>query len=178
MLFELYKRHLVRIALSLMILAFFLLHVVGIFRLSALDGLELFAYDQRLKFTAPNTVDERIVIIDIDEESLAVEGQWPWSRDRLEALLDQLFDHYQIKIVGFDVVFAEKDESSGLGVLQSLAKEEFSDDTRFVSRVKNLDAELNYDNRFKKSDGQSACGSGVYLQQPGNPSWCASTPGV
>ena len=47
MLLDLYKRHLVRILLSLVILVFFLLHVSGwdIFRISALDGLELFAYD-------------------------------------------------------------------------------------------------------------------------------------
>ena len=94
MLLELYKRHLIRILLSLVILAFFLLHVSGwdVFRLSALDGLELFAYDQRLKLTAPNTVDDRIVIIDIDEESLAAQGRWPWSRDKMELLMDQLFD--------------------------------------------------------------------------------------
>ena len=105
MVLELYKRHLVRILLSLVILGFFLLHISGAFRLAALDGLELFAYDQRLKFTAPNTIDNRIVIIDIDEESLAAEGRWPWSRDKLEMLMDQLFDNYDIAIIGFDVVW-------------------------------------------------------------------------
>ena len=153
MLLDLYKRHLVRILLSLVILVFFLLHVSGwdIFRISALDGLELFAYDQRLKLTAPNTVDDRIVIIDIDEESLADQGRWPWSRDKLERLMDQLFDTYDIAIIGFDVVWAEKDESSGLGILQGLADGEFSDDPRFRAKVEELDSELNYDNRFKKA---------------------------
>ena len=151
MLLELYKRHLIRILLSLVILAFFLLHVSEVFRLSALDGIELFAYDQRLKLTAPNTVDDRIVIIDIDEDSLAAEGRWPWSRNKLEALMHQLFDHYEIAIIGFDVVFAEPDVSSGLGVLQGLAEGAFSDDSRFIAGVEDLDQELNYDNRFMES---------------------------
>ena len=163
MLLELYKRHLIRILLSLVILAFFLLHVSGwdVFRLSALDGLELFAYDQRLKFTAPNTVDDRIVIIDIDEESLAAQGRWPWSRDTLALLIDQLFDKYDIAIIGFDVVFAEKDESSGLGVLQQLASSELNDDERFVSKVAALEPELNYDNRFR--DAMAKEGRAVVL---------------
>ena len=163
MLLELYKRHLIRILLSLVILAFFLLHVSGwdVFRLSALDGLELFAYDQRLRLTAPNTVDDRIVIIDIDEESLAAQGRWPWSRDTLAFLIDQLFDKYDIAIIGFDVVFAEKDESSGLGVLQGLAEGDFRDDENFKSKVEELEAELNYDNRFR--DAMAKDGRAVVL---------------
>ena len=151
MLFELYKRHLIKVGLSLVILSLFLLHVSERYRIAALDGLELFAYDQRLKLTAPNTVDDRIVIIDIDEKSLKAEGRWPWSRHKLEKLVVQLFDHYGIVIVGFDIVFAERDTSSGLDVLQGLAGDEFSDDPRFVSRVERLEPELNYDNRFSEA---------------------------
>ena len=178
MLLELYKRHLIRILLSLVILAFFLLHVSGweVFRISALDGLELFAYDQRLKFTAPNTVDHRIVIIDIDEESLAAQGRWPWSRDKLENLMDQLFDHYEVAIVGFDVVFAESDESSGLGVLQELADGAFSDDPRFVSRVEALDAELNYDNRFMNSISERKVVLGFTFNNQGTQAGVLPTP--
>lgn len=148
MLLERYKRHTVRIILSLVILAFFLSHVSEIFRIGALDDLELFAYDQRLKVMAPNTIDDRIVIIDIDEESLAAEGRWPWGRYKIEDLLDELFERYDIAIIGFDVVFAEPDDSSGLGVLRSLAEGEFNDDDRFRNKVDELDKVLNYDNRL------------------------------
>ena len=36
----------------------------------------------RLRMTMPRGVDERIVILDIDEKSLAEVGRWPWARNR------------------------------------------------------------------------------------------------
>ena len=75
-------------------------------------------YDARLRLTMPRTVDDRIVILDIDEKSLVEperggEGHWPWPRNRLALLLDKLFDHYQIAAVGFDVVLAESGQLVG-----------------------------------------------------------------
>ena len=149
MLVNLFKRHLIRISLSLVILAVFLSHVSGWINIDALDRLELFAYDQRMRITAPNGVDDRIVIIDIDEESLAAEGRWPWSRNKLAALLDQLFDEYGVSVVGFDVVFAEPDVSSGLHILKDLAATEFRNDPRFAEKVESLKASLDYDELFR-----------------------------
>ena len=62
---------------------------------------------------------EDIIIIDIDEKSLKELGQWPWSRDKVARLLQNLAD-YGIAIVGLDVVFAEPDNSSPKKVLQKL----------------------------------------------------------
>jgi adenylate cyclase len=70
----------------------------------------------------PRTLDERIVIVDIDEKSLAEVGRWPWGRNRLAELVDELFDRQKIAILGFDVVFAEADDSSGLKRLRQLAR--------------------------------------------------------
>lgn len=83
-----YKKHSIRIGLSLVILVFFSLHVQGKLTWGFIDTLESIAYDYRLRLTMPRTVDERIVIIDIDEKSLAAEGRWPWSRDRLAILVN------------------------------------------------------------------------------------------
>src|SRR5262249_58489814 len=72
----------------------------------------------------PRTVDDRIVILDIDERSLDPRalGRWPWSRDKITALLQKLFEKHGVLVVAFDVVFAEPDESSGLPVLERLGK--------------------------------------------------------
>ena len=43
--------------------------------LSIIAQLENIAFDYRVILTMPNTVDERIVIIDIDEKSLAELGR-------------------------------------------------------------------------------------------------------
>ena len=56
----------------------------------------------------PGTVDDRIVILDIDERSLDPRalGRWPWSRDKQAALLQKLFDQYGVLIIAYDVVFS------------------------------------------------------------------------
>src|SRR5688500_8653634 len=101
----------------------------------------------------PRTGDNRVVILDIDEKSLAEkenggEGRWPWPRDRLALMLDKLFDHYQIAILGFDIVFAERDESSGLRVLQQLADKELKEVSGFEATLKRLQPMLEYDQIF------------------------------
>ena len=50
-------------------------------------------------------------IIDIDEESLARVGQWPWPRTRLAELVDKL-NAAGVAAIGFDVVLAEADRTS------------------------------------------------------------------
>ena len=86
--------------------------------ISFLQRIEEQAYDIRLRATMPEKMDPRIVIIDIDERTLAAEGRWPLSRDRWVLLLAQLFDVYKLKVVGFDVFFTEPDSSSGLNTLE------------------------------------------------------------
>ena len=105
-------------------------------------------YDYSLQLTMPGTVDKRIVILDIDEKSLQEEGRWPWGRDRLALLMDKLFDQYGVAVVGFDVVFAEKDESSGLKVLQHLGKNQLKDVPKFQSVLAQIQPQLEYDKLF------------------------------
>ena len=75
---------------------------------------------QRLK--PREFTQQPVVIVDIDEASLTAEGRWPWGRDKLARFVELLFDEYEVSIVGFDIVFAEPDESSGLSVLERLAE--------------------------------------------------------
>jgi len=49
-------------------------------------------------------------------------------------MLDQLFDHYKVGIVGFDVVFAERDESSDLGVLRRLGENQLRGNSQYKRR--------------------------------------------
>jgi adenylate cyclase len=147
------KKHIVRIGLGLVLLLAFLGHAAKYYRLPLVERLEAIVYDTRLALTMPRTVDPRIVILDIDEKSLVEkekggEGRWPWPRDRLALLVDKLFDHYKIAIVGFDIVFAERDESSGLKVLQQLAQKELKDVAGFQSTLKQLQPQLEYDELF------------------------------
>ena len=55
--------------------------------------------------------NDKVVIVDIDEKSLKQIGQWPWSRDVLSILLENLTNS-GVGIIGFDIVFAEEDRTS------------------------------------------------------------------
>ncbi len=128
----------------------FLGHAAGYYRLPLLSNLEAIAYDARLRLTMPGTVDTRIAILDIDEKSLAEqeqggEGHWPWPRDRLALLVDKLFKTYEVAIVGFDIVFAERDESSGIRVLERLGKRELRDVDEFQAALSRIRPQLQYD---------------------------------
>ena len=66
--------------------------------------------------TMPRAADPRIVILDIDEKSLGEIGRWPWSRRLMAELVDKLFQQHGVAVLGFDVVWAEPDPSSGIAV--------------------------------------------------------------
>ena len=57
---------------------------------------------------APHKQQEsRVVLVDIDEKSLAEIGAWPWSRLQMAQLLDNLQKDYQVALIGLDIVFPE-----------------------------------------------------------------------
>ena len=125
--------------------------------------MENLAYDARVLFSIKKDEDPRIVIVDIDEKSLAEEGRWPWGRNRMAKLVDDLFTHYKVNLVGFDVVFAEPDESSGLKVLQQLAKDEFKDIPEYRERLEELKPILDYDRIFSESISNRSVILGYYF---------------
>jgi adenylate cyclase len=142
------KKHLVRIALGLAIGLVFLGHAARFYEIGLLNQLDYILYDTRLQLTMPNTVDNRVVILDIDEKSLAELGHWPWKRDLLGSLITKLFDKYNVALVGFDIFFAERDESSGIKSLDRMSKEELKDNSAFQGAYRELRPKLDYDQIF------------------------------
>jgi len=157
------SKHRLRIAVTLIPLVLALLHALGVFKLSLVERLEAIAYDARLVATMPKTLDERIVIADLDEKSLAEVGRWPWSRNRLADLMNELFDRQKIAVVGFDVVFSEPDDSSGLSRLKSLAQNELRGQAAYADRLSQLQLSLDYDGLFAQSIQNRRVALGYYL---------------
>jgi len=152
-----------RSLICLIITLFFLLHIAEKIEIPLLHKVENIVYDLRLKLTTPSTVDPRIVIIDIDEKSLAQEGRWPWSRDKLSYLVDLLFEYYQVKVLGFDIVFAEPDTTSGLALLEKLAGNELVDNKQFSDVIQKIKPQLNFDELFANSLKNRAVVLGYYF---------------
>lgn len=158
------KKYRSRIIAGLMLTSVFIAWERNKIEIPLLDRLELMAYDARLAATIPEPeIDPRVVIIDIDERSLVEEGHWPWNRVKLAKLVDNLFDVYQIDTLGFDVVFAERDSSEELELLESLA-EQTSDDA-FLSRFQDYKPYLNSDSVFAESFKNRSVVLGYYFDK-------------
>src|SRR4051794_40339204 len=73
-----------------------------------LGGLERFMYDRRAadcQFFRHKPSD-RIIHLDIDDRSLEAIGRWPWPRDRVAAILEEI-GRAGPKVVGTDIVYSE-----------------------------------------------------------------------
>ncbi|MDC0335934.1 adenylate/guanylate cyclase domain-containing protein [Pseudodesulfovibrio sp.] len=79
-------------------------------------------YDQFLiKYHTDNATDVPI-LIDLDEQSLAEMGQWPWPRYRVATLL-KLLQLYGASAVATDIIFVEPDKTSPDVIIKQLKKE-------------------------------------------------------
>ncbi|OUL58760.1 CHASE2 domain-containing protein [Pseudoalteromonas ulvae] len=144
---ETVKKYLSRIVISASVFIMLAIHTSGHVNWSIITKVENYLYDLRLLMTMEQSVDQRVVIIDIDEKSLTAQGQWPWSRDKLATLINTLFDHYQIRSIGFDAVFAEASSTNSLSTLQYL----FDQGIISQSELENLTLDLDNDQKFSEA---------------------------
>ncbi len=110
----------IRAGISLLVLLLFGAHSSGQLTLGLLAQLDRYAYDACVLLNLEGGVDQRVVIVDIDEKSLAAEGHFPWPRDKLAQLITELFERYQIRVLGMDYVFPEPDRSPTQELLEQL----------------------------------------------------------
>lgn len=143
-------------------------HASGLIVIAPMQRAEAWLYDSVLRWTAPSGPDDRIAILDIDEASLKSVGRWPWNRDQMAVLVEQLFDRYGVAAVGFDVVFAEPDTSSGLDSLKRLAQQELAGNRDFQAVLKQVAPRLDYDARFAQALAGRPVSLGYYFIPAGS----------
>ena len=85
------------------------------------------------------------------KKALLEQGRWSWGRNKLAQLVNILFDKYRIKWWGLTLVFAEKDESSGLKSLEEIERTHLKSDNNFHNIVEQLRPKLDYDQVFANS---------------------------
>lgn len=86
-------------------------------------------YDAMLRAGPAKAPTGKVVVVDLDEASLAAYGQWPWPRYRVALLLGRL-RRLGAAAVGLDIVFAEPDRTSP-GVLRREMKRDLGLDVTF-----------------------------------------------
>jgi adenylate cyclase len=88
-----------------------LLLLIRIWDPHPLEELRLRSFDLYQNIGPRKSTVRPVVIVDIDEKSVAAFGQWPWPRTILADLLSRLYE-WQAAAIAFDVVFAEPDRAS------------------------------------------------------------------
>lgn len=157
------RRFIGQFTLSAMLIILLTLHLTGLVHLGFVDILDNAMYDLKVQATTSSAIDDRVVIVDIDDKSLQAEGRWPWSREKLARMQTNLFEQYGAAAVGFDIVFSEPDSSSGLPVLEKLAANELKDQTQFSVLLEQLRPSLDYDRLMAESLGKGSSVLGYYF---------------
>ncbi|MBU4109618.1 CHASE2 domain-containing protein, partial [bacterium] len=84
------------------------------YKSSFTKNLDLKIYDISKEFLdqfKTKESDSNVVIVDLDERSLDVIGQWPWPRIVMAKLIDEIAQNNP-SVIGLDIIFPEKDRTS------------------------------------------------------------------
>lgn len=126
-------------------------------------ALSTFDFYQQLK---PRSYDASfpVRIIDIDDETLARFGQWPWPR-LLTAKLAEKLSKGGARVIAFDIVFAEADRTSPKDILPL-----WPDTPEIQALRKNIETLPDHDQVLAKTLESMNTVSGFALSMDSNPS--------
>lgn len=122
-----------------------------------IERLENIAYDMQLRanfFAAKKLANSSVVIVDVDDKSLAKQGRWPWPREKVAELIHRLQEEGAV-VIALDVLFSEKEENIADKVLQQLNKDNLADptSTALINKIKpQFDGDMHLAESMAKSD--------------------------
>lgn len=93
-----------------------------------IERLDNLGYDIQLRtyvMTLRETQELPVAIIDIDDRSLENEGRWPWPRNKLAQLTDEL-QKQGASVIAYDIFFSEVEPNIASKVLEALDKDNLS----------------------------------------------------
>lgn len=100
-----------------------------------------------------------IVIVGIDNESIANIGRWPWPRRYIAHMID-LLHRYEAKVIGVDIIYSENDFNQGLLELRDIIKNMETDPSLLKnSHLNSLYTSLK--NTEKKMDNDAILSSSI-----------------
>lgn len=77
--------------------------------------------DRILRLQTSNAPEPRVLVVDLDETSLAEVGPWPWPSSRIADMVEILLTHYQARGVALDIVLPQPGDADGDVRLKLLA---------------------------------------------------------
>ena len=109
-----------------------------------LDRAEYALLDWRFRVRGESAPRNPVVVIAVDAKSLDELGRWPWSRSLLAQLIQQL-DAAEVRAIGLDVIFSEREtpiEASALRLARRALEDHGSAEPAAVEEIRRLDAAL------------------------------------
>ena len=100
-------------------------------------------FDSYQKIFKYNEIQDRILIVDIDEPSLEKFGQFPWSRNIFSKILENI-NKNNPKAIGLDIFFSEKDKQSPEEIIKT-----YSIDDNYLKNT--LSSIEGHDEKFQKT---------------------------
>jgi adenylate cyclase len=86
------------------------------------ENLREWTFDQVLPVLSARPAQSPLIVVDIDRESLARHGSWPWRRQVLAELLRKIAEA-KPRVIGVDILLAEPDRFSPAGLVRNLGAE-------------------------------------------------------
>lgn len=65
--------------------------------------------NSKFRLRGPQDPKNKVVVVEVDSQSIEALGRWPWHRDVIAYLIDKTFEA-GAKVVGLDIVFSEPDQ--------------------------------------------------------------------
>lgn len=102
-------------------------HVLRTSVYPSLRRIEGLYTDLKFRLRGPRPVQQKIVIVEIDDRAVSELGRWPWHRDAVAVVVQQALDA-GAKVVGLDIVFPEPDQRVPDELAQLLAEHQLGDE--------------------------------------------------
>jgi adenylate cyclase len=110
-----------KVQIALGLLSLLLVLIINFSTLSTvIDRLNFFIYDHILSLPlTPYKEITKLVIVDIDDESFAKEGRWPWPRNKLAHLISNL-QKAGVVVTGADIIMSSPEINYAIGLKDRL----------------------------------------------------------
>lgn len=87
-----------------------------------LDTVHTKSIDLRMRLRGTRQPQTPLAVVGIDERSLQAEGRWPWSRDKIARIIDELFKH-GARVIATDIMFSETSNDEIKAVLRGIPED-------------------------------------------------------
>lgn len=107
-----------------------------------LDTLERKFYDIRMSLRSNPESESKIILVDIDDESIEKIGRWPWPRSHIAKCLE-IINQASPKVIGLNIIYSEPEDTRALKEIGHLAD--------YLTQIDPEQTDKKYPRRFRLS---------------------------